>query len=182
MNKKEFIKLIKDLGVYKQGKYICRSGKICKNYWDFRIITLNGVTLRLVTNMFNLLVRESLGINLYHNNITIAGMAISGIPIVSAISYETGCNSIIIRDKPKERGTKQQIEGNLIKGSKVILFDDLLNSGTSMKIMINAIKENAIKGNEILGMFTIFNRSEVSDVKGIPCYSLLTLTDWRNND
>ncbi|MFI0742747.1 orotate phosphoribosyltransferase [Streptomyces sp. NPDC021100] len=62
----------------------------------------------------------------------LAGPALAGIPLVTAVSLHTGLPAAFLRPTPKEHGTWQQIEGADLTGQQTVLLDDTARSGTSL--------------------------------------------------
>ena len=62
----------------------------------------------------------------------LAGPALAGIPLVTAVSLHTGLPAAFLRPAPKEHGTWQQIEGTKLGGRRTVLLDDTARSGASL--------------------------------------------------
>jgi len=71
----------------------------------------------------------------------IAGMELGAVPIAVAVSLETGIPFIMIRKGGREHGTKSPIEGDLNKGEKVLIVEDVATTGGSMVKTIDIIRE-----------------------------------------
>ena len=84
------------------------------------------------------------------------------IPIVTAVtlvSHQEGkpIPSFIVREEPKEHGTRKKIEGQFRKGSKVAIIDDVITAGGSVKKAIEAVKA---EGCEVVKVIVIVDRNE----------------------
>ncbi|MEU8952381.1 orotate phosphoribosyltransferase [Streptomyces sp. NPDC048489] len=62
----------------------------------------------------------------------LAGPALAGVPLVTAVSLHTGLPAVFLRPAPKDHGTWQQIEGADLKGCRAVLLDDTARSGASL--------------------------------------------------
>jgi orotate phosphoribosyltransferase len=62
----------------------------------------------------------------------LAGPALAGIPLVTAVSLHTGLPAAFLRPAPKQRGSWQQIEGAELGGRRTVLLDDTARSGASL--------------------------------------------------
>ncbi|MEU9189428.1 phosphoribosyltransferase family protein [Streptomyces sp. NPDC048484] len=62
----------------------------------------------------------------------LAGPALAGVPLVTAVSLHTGLPAAFLRPAPKEHGTWQQIEGTDLEGRRTVLLDDTARSGASL--------------------------------------------------
>lgn len=84
-----------------------------------------------------------------------------------------------VRPKPKDHGMKNQIEGEIPEGSKVVVVEDLISTGGSSLKAVAALRE---AGFEVVGMvasytygFPIAEQAfKDANVK------LVTLTDYQN--
>lgn len=83
----------------------------------------------------------------------VAGTATAGIPWASFLAYDLEKPMIYIRSKPKEHGTKSQIEGVLKKGKKVVIIEDLVSTGKSSLAAVEAVRN---EGGTVVGVFSIF--------------------------
>lgn len=54
-----------------------------------------------------------------------------------------------VRPKPKDHGTKNQIEGRLPEGSKVVVIEDLISTGSSSLKAVEALRA---AGFDVVGM------------------------------
>jgi orotate phosphoribosyltransferase len=66
------------------------------------------------------------------NTQVVAGPALAGISLVTAVSLHTGLPAAYIRATPKRHGTWRQIEGADLHGRSTALIDDTARSGTSL--------------------------------------------------
>ncbi|MFG3158045.1 orotate phosphoribosyltransferase [Streptomyces sp. NPDC048219] len=62
----------------------------------------------------------------------LAGPALAGVPLVTAVSLHTGLPAAFLRPAPKDHGTWQQIEGTDLGGRRTVLLDDTARSGASL--------------------------------------------------
>ncbi|MBP5662621.1 MAG: orotate phosphoribosyltransferase [Clostridia bacterium] len=58
-----------------------------------------------------------------------------------------------VRSGAKDHGRKNQIEGKLEKGQKVVVVEDLISTGGSVLEVVDVLREN---GAEVLGVVSIF--------------------------
>ncbi len=74
----------------------------------------------------------------------IAGTSTAGIPPSTTLADKLQAPSIYVRDKPKDHGMKNQIEGidaeDDLKGRKAILIEDLISTGGSSANAVQAIR------------------------------------------
>ena len=105
----------------------------------------------------------------------IAAVATGGIPIGMLIANKLKCPLIYIRNKPKEHGQKNMIEGFLENKSKVVVLEDLVSTGKSSMKAVNAIRS---QNCEILALMSIFSYEFFKlDSIDFPFYSLCNYTN-----
>ncbi len=78
---------------------------------------------------------------------------------VAALSHAEGpkLRAFIVRKEAKEHGTGRQIEGNLPKGSRVIMVDDVVTTaGSTMK----AIEAAEGEGHTVVAVICLVDREE----------------------
>lgn len=84
----------------------------------------------------------------------IAGVATAGIPWASIIADRLEKPLIYVRDKPKEHGKRNQIEGKIEKGQKVVVIEDLISTGRSSIKAIEAVRDAGGNVNYCIAVFT----------------------------
>ena len=92
--------------------------------------------------------------NKYGKDISIAGVATGAIAIGAMIAERLNLPYAYVRPEPKGHGLKNQIEGNIKKGSNVVVIEDLISTGKSSLNAINALKSEAYN---VMGMLSIFS-------------------------
>lgn len=87
-----------------------------------------------------------------------------------------------VRGSSKDHGRKNQIEGRLEKGQKVVVIEDLISTGGSVIDVVNVLRE---AGAEVLGIASIFTynmakskqRLEEANVKNISLSNFDTMVE-----
>ena len=83
----------------------------------------------------------------------IAGVATGGIPQGALVAQELGVPFIYVRSEKKSHGMNNQIEGVIEPGQSVIVVEDLVSTGKSSLLAVDALRE---AGAEVKGMVAIF--------------------------
>jgi orotate phosphoribosyltransferase len=83
----------------------------------------------------------------------IAGVATGAIGIGILVAEYMGLPFVYVRPEPKKHGRQNQIEGFLQKGQNVVVVEDLISTGNSSLLAVEALKE---AGANIKGMVAIF--------------------------
>ena len=84
----------------------------------------------------------------------IAGVATAGIPQGVLIAQELGLPFIYVRAKPKEHGTGNLIEGDVVTGKRVVVLEDLISTGKSSLQAVEALRG---AGYDVAGLAAIFS-------------------------
>ena len=151
----------------KTGNFILKSGKTSNLYFDMRIIMS-------YPNIFNHIMQYFL--LKYPDFLTdidiITGIHFGGLPLANYISHKWNIPQIYIRDNIKNYGLSKVIEGTYNTSDRLLLIDDVMTSGGSIKDKIPIIEENNINLNKIL---VILDRSENITIDKL--YSVFTLDD-----
>ena len=84
----------------------------------------------------------------------IAGVATGAIGIGILVAEELGLPFVYVRPEPKKHGRQNQVEGFLQKGQNVVVIEDLISTGNSSLLAVEALKE---AGANVKGMLAIFS-------------------------
>lgn len=79
----------------------------------------------------------------------VAGVATGAIAQGALVADELALPYAYVRPKPKDHGMKNQIEGQLPKGAKVVVVEDLISTGGSSLKAVAALRE---AGFNVIGM------------------------------
>ena len=83
----------------------------------------------------------------------VAGVATGAIAQGALVADELGLPYAYVRPKPKDHGMGNQVEGELKKGAKVIVVEDLISTGGSSLKAVAALREYGV---EVIGMVASF--------------------------
>ena len=83
----------------------------------------------------------------------IAGVATGAIGIGVLVAEYMGLPFVYVRPEPKKHGRQNQIEGVVQKGQRVVVVEDLISTGNSSLMAVQALKE---AGAQVKGMVAIF--------------------------
>ena len=152
--------------------FIWASGIKSPVYCDNRL-TLSAPEVRgHVENGLAQLIREN-----YPDAEALMGTSTAGIAHAAITAHIMGLPMGYVRSGAKDHGRKNQIEGRLERGQKVVVVEDLISTGGSVLDVVDILRE---AGAEVLGIVSIFTygmkkgleRMAAADVKNI------SLTDF----
>lgn len=90
---------------------------------------------------------------LYPEAESLMGTSTAGIAHAAISAHMLGIPMGYVRSGSKDHGRKNQIEGRLDKGMKVVVIEDLISTGGSVIEVVNVLRE---AGAEVLGIVSIF--------------------------
>ena len=83
----------------------------------------------------------------------IAGVATGAIGIGMLVAEYLGLPFVYVRPEPKKHGKQNQVEGFLQKGQNIIVVEDLISTGNSSLMAVEALRA---AGANVKGMVAIF--------------------------
>ena len=109
----------------------------------------------------------------------VAGVATGAIAQGALVADALGLPFVYVRSKPKDHGLENLIEGELEKGTKVVVVEDLISTGGSSLKAVDAIRKY---GCEVIGMVASYTygfpvAEKAFDEAGV---KLVTLTDYEH--
>lgn len=110
------------------------------------------------------------------------GTSTAGIAHAAITAHLMGLPMGYVRSGNKDHGRQNRIEGNLEKGQKVVVVEDLISTGGSVIDVVDALRE---AGAEVLGIVSIFTygmkkgleRLAAADVKNVSLTNLDVLSE-----
>ncbi|KQS45661.1 MULTISPECIES: orotate phosphoribosyltransferase [Flavobacterium] len=109
----------------------------------------------------------------------IAGVATGAIGIGMLVAEYMGLPFVYVRPEPKKHGRQNQIEGFLQKGQNVVVIEDLISTGNSSLLAVEALRE---AGANVKGMAAIFTYGFDVSVENFKKANidLFTLSNYEN--
>ena len=116
---------------------------------------------------------------LYGKPDVIAGVATGAIGIGMLVADYLNVPFVYVRPEPKKHGRQNQIEGILEKGQHVVVVEDLISTGKSSLMAVQALEE---AGAHIKGMLAIFTYGFDISIANFEKekVTLHTLSDYEN--
>ena len=115
----------------------------------------------------------------------VGGPELGAYPIGIAVSdaayrrHRREVRSFIIRKRPKPRGSKKNVEGDVSKADKVLIVDDVITRGESI---IKAVRKSREEGFTVVGVVVIVDREQGGgkrniEAEGVCIKAIMTLQD-----
>lgn len=115
----------------------------------------------------------------------VGGMSLGADPIAGAIAALAGeqgrdLDAFIVRKEPKQRGTRQQVEGPVAEGARIIVLEDTITTGGSSLDAIRALRREVRA--EVLCVLAMVDRlqggAQNLAAEGYSLRSLFTIRDF----
>jgi orotate phosphoribosyltransferase len=131
------------------------SGRMSNYYFNCKAVALYPEGMHLIGNIIFDLIND-LDVK------GIGGLTLGADPIAYAVAYTSylkgkPIEAFIVRKIPKSHGTMQLIEGNVKKGDRVVIVDDVITTGKST---IEAITRAEEAGLNIVKVLALIDRQE----------------------
>jgi orotate phosphoribosyltransferase len=133
----ELKRSLKECGALMYGTFTLSSGEESTYYIDIKRASTEPGVLAVMARELAYLIRER---GLLCDRL--AGVVLGSIPIVVALSLETGLPFVMVRKERKVHGTGRAIEGMLEEGERVIVVEDVVTSANSAADAVKALREN----------------------------------------
>ena len=132
----------------------------------WRSVAVKASRIEAISYIFADIIEEEIGDEVD----TIVGISINGIPFAQAIAGQLDLDLAVSRSISEEEGAHiSEIFAN-VSGKMVVVVDDVVSSGTTLKKTINNLS-NA--GADVRHCLVLANKSEVNALEGVPLRGLV---------
>lgn len=140
---------------FKKGEFTLASGQKSNYYIDGKQTTLNARGAYLAARIFLAMLSDDVPD-------AVGGLTLGADPIVGSMLALAGLEDLdlqgfIVRKEAKGHGTQSRVEGALLKGSRVVIIEDVVTTGGSSMKAIEAVREI---GCEINRVFALVDREQ----------------------
>ncbi len=180
LNKKEYAlveicQVLKKTNAIEFGAFKLPNGKVTPYYIDLRVIPSFPDAFMKVTEIFVNAIKSEIGIENFDR---IAGIPTAGLPLSAIIAYSLKKPFLYVRQKQKLKGRERRVEGILMPGDRVLLVDDLITTGFSLKKSALAVRS---EGGIVSDAFVLLDREEGGRERlasiGVKLHAVLEIKD-----
>jgi orotate phosphoribosyltransferase len=169
MNKAELAKRLVEVSL-RRGEFKLRSGQISNVYFDKYQFEARPDLLREIARQLVPLVPSDTQV--------LAGLELGGVPIATALSFETGLPVAFVRKERKTYGTCLIAEGAVLRDQRVCIVEDVITTGGAVLDSINELRgEGAILGTVLSVIYRGEPEKDYFAGTGVTRVSLLSLSD-----
>jgi len=115
-----------------RGEFTLRSGVVSDRYFDKYRFEADPILLADIASAMRDLVPTDVD--------ALAGLELGGIPLVTALSRETGIPALFVRKQAKEYGTRRLAEGGDVAGRRLLVVEDVVTSGGQIRLSSEALR------------------------------------------
>lgn len=152
--KKELCQILARIGALKFGVFTLTSGRTSPYYIDLRVVPSFPDALQRVCDFYLGLIGGALGTEGFNR---VAGIPTAGIPFASIIAYRLQKPFLYVRPTRRLHGRERRIEGVIMPGDRILLIDDLITTGHSLKRSAAAIRA---EGGLVTDAVVLLDREE----------------------
>jgi orotate phosphoribosyltransferase len=150
----EICQILKKTNAIEFGAFKLPSGKITPYYIDLRVISSFPDAFAKISEIIVEFIKNEIGLENFDR---IAGIPTAGLPLSAVVAYNLKKPFLYVRQKRKLRGRERRVEGVLMPGNKVLLVDDLVTTGLSLKKSALAVRA---EGGIVSDAFVLLDREE----------------------
>ena len=169
MDKGELAKRVVDIAL-RRGEFKLRSGQISNVYFDKYQFEARPELLKEIARQLAALVPTDTEV--------LAGLELGGVPIATALSFQTGLPVAFVRKERKSYGTCLIAEGAVVRDKRVCIIEDVITTGGAVLDSARELHGEGAKLSTVLSV--IFRGDPGKDQfasEGLARVSLLSLAD-----
>ncbi|MEM0313643.1 MAG: orotate phosphoribosyltransferase, partial [Candidatus Bathyarchaeia archaeon] len=171
----EICKILNKIGALQFGTFKLTSGKISPYYIDLRLVPSFPDAFQKICAFYTDFINKEVGVGNFER---VAGIPVAGMPFASIIAYNLKKPFIYIRKGVRLHGRQRRIEGLLNPGDRVLLIDDLITTGLSLRRAARAI---TAEGGIVKDVVVLLDRQESGAEKlgkiGIKLHALVNISE-----
>jgi orotate phosphoribosyltransferase len=135
--KAEMASILLKIDALKFGVFKLTSGKASPYYVDLRVVPSFPDAFTRICDFYAQAITSQIGLKTFDR---IAGVPIAGIPFASQIAYNLKKPFLYIRKGLRRHGRQRRVEGILVSGDRVLLVDDLVTTGLTLRKAAEAVR------------------------------------------
>jgi orotate phosphoribosyltransferase len=173
--KDQMANILLKLDSLKFGVFKLSTGKASPYYIDLRVIPSFPDAYREICDFYSEYVTGRIGVKNFDRA---AGIPITGIIFASQVAYNLRKPFIYVRKGVRLQGRERRVEGVLVSGDRVLLIDDLITTGVTLRKAAETVRA---EGGVVTDAVVFLDREEGGrqqlETAGVQLHSLLKITE-----
>ncbi len=173
--KERMANILFKIDAVKFGVFKLSTGKASPYYIDLRVIPSFPDAFHEICESYAQYITGEIGVKKFDR---IAAIPLAGIPFASQIAYNLKKPFLYVRKDIQLQGRERRVEGILVSGDKVLLIDDLLTTGLTLKKAADAVRaEGGVVTEAVVFLDREEGGRELLEKNGIKLHSLLKISE-----
>jgi orotate phosphoribosyltransferase len=173
--KNKMANILYKIDAVKFGVFKLSSGKASPYYIDLRVIPSFPDAFREICDFYAEFINSEIGTKNFDR---IAGVPLAGIIFASQVAYNLKKPFLYVRKGVRLTGRERRVEGVLASGDRVLLIDDLMTTGLTLKQSADAVRA---EGGVVTDAVVFLDREEGGRLElekgGIKLHALLKVSE-----
>jgi orotate phosphoribosyltransferase len=175
LKKNEMAKILTNIDAVKFGLFKLTNRKVSPYYVDLRIVPSFPDAFKDICDFYAEIIARQIGIKNFDR---IAGIPVAGIPFASQIAYTLKKPFLYVLKDAKLHGRERRVEGILVSGDKVLLLDDLVTTGLSLRKAAESVRaEGGITTDAVAFLDREEGGKELLEKSGVNLHALLKISE-----
>jgi len=168
-------KILSNIDAVEFGLFKLSSGKATPYYVDLRIVPSFPDAYKDICEFYVQTITKQIGTKNFDR---ITGIPIAGIPFASLVAYLLKKPFLYVRKGAKLHGRERRVEGILVSGDRVLLVDDLVTTGLTLKEAADAVRaEGGVVTDAIAFLDREEGGKELLEKSGVKLHALLKMSE-----
>ena len=176
--KNKMANILFKIDAIKFGVFKLSSGKASPYYIDLRVIPSFPDAFREICDFYAEYITNQIGVKNFDR---MAGVPLTGIIFASQVAYNLKKPFVYVRKGVRLRGRERRVEGVLVSGERVLLIDDLVTTGLTVKKAAKAVRaEGGVVTDAVVFLDREEGGNQVLEKNGIKLHTLLKISEVAN--
>ena len=176
--KNKMANILFKIDAIKFGVFKLSSGKASPYYIDLRVIPSFPDAFREICDFYAEYITNQIGVKNFDR---MAGVPLTGIIFASQVAYNLKKPFVYVRKGVRLRGRERRVEGVLVSGERVLLIDDLVTTGLTVKKAAEAVRaEGGVVTDAVVFLDREESGNQMLEKTGIKLHTLLKISEVAN--
>jgi len=176
--KDKIANILYKIDALKFGVFKLSTGKASPYYVDLRVVPSFPDAFREICDFYADYITQNIGLKNFDR---IAGIPLAGIPFATQIAYNLKKPFLYVRKDAKQHGRERRVEGILVSGDRVLLIDDLVTTGVTLKTACDAVRaEGGVVSDAVAFLDREEGGKQVLEADGVKLHPLLKISEVAN--